>query len=117
MYTFENRGLYLLVEITDPVKVKELVSAIQQMAEYCQRENLNKILMDARPVHKVLSIHDRYTVGVTIAKVIGSKAAVALVARGELINRVTEDVAVNRYGKLKVFSDIDEAMEWLGLGK
>ena len=117
MYTFENRGTYLFVEVTDPVNIKELVSAIQGMADYCQHENLNKILIDARPVHERLSVLDRYTVGVNIAKVIGSKTALALVAREELINHVTENAAVNRYGKLKVFSDMDKAMAWLELGE
>src|SRR4030095_915061 len=101
----------------DPVTAKVIVSAIQEMADYCQSENLNKVLVDARTVHEEISIIDRYTLGVNVAKVIGSKITLAIVAQDDLINHVAENVAVNRYGKLKVFSDMDKATEWLGIGE
>jgi len=117
LYTFENRGTYLLVEITEPISVKLLLSAIQEMADFCQRENLNKVLIDMRTVQEEISIIDRYTLGVNVAKVLGSKITIALVAPDALITRVAENAAVNRYGKLKVFSEIQKALEWLGVGE
>jgi hypothetical protein len=117
LYTFENRGTYLLVEITEPISVKLLLSAIQEMADFCQRENLNKVLIDMRTVQEEISIIDRYTLGVNVAKVLGSKITIAVVAPDALITRVAENAAVNRYGKLKVFSDIQKALEWLGVGE
>ena len=117
MYTFENRGTYLLVEITEPISVKLLISVIQEMADFCQRENLNKVLIDMRTVQEEISIIDRYTLGVNVAKVMGSKITIAVVAPDALITRVAENAAVNRYGKLKVFSEIQKALEWLGVGE
>jgi len=117
LYTFENRGTYLLVEITEPISVKLLLSAIQEMADFCQRENLNKVLIDMRTVQEEISIIDRYTLGVNVAKVMGSKITIAVVAPDALITRVAENAAVNRYGKLKVFSEIQKALEWLGVGE
>lgn len=117
MHTFENRGDYLFVEITEPITVKVLISAIQEMADFCQREKLNKVLVDMRTVHEAISIIDRYTLGVNVAKVIGSKITIAVVAPDAMITRVAENAAVNRYGKLKAFSDMEKALEWLGVGE
>jgi len=117
LHTFENRGTHLFVEITEPIAVKVLVSAIQEMADFCQRENLDKVLIDMRTVREAISIIDRYTLGVNVAKVIGSKISIAVVAPEALITRVAENAAVNRYGKLKAFSDMEKALEWLGIGE
>jgi hypothetical protein len=62
-----------------------------------------------------ISTLDRYQMGVTVAQVIGPKIKVAVVAQTALVTYVAETAAVNRYGKMKVFSDMDKAMLWLGV--
>lgn len=117
MPVFENRGGYLVVEVTEPYSLKMMKSVIQQIADTCGEEDLDKVLVDLRTIDETISIMDRYEIGVRVAKIIGPKIKVAGVAQKALINRMAETVTVNRYGKLKVFSDMEEAMEWLGVGE
>jgi hypothetical protein len=65
----------------------------------------------------MLSTFDRYRAGIYVASIIGPKIKVAVVAQAALITRMAETVAVNRYGKLKVCTDMDQAIDWLGVGK
>lgn len=48
------------------------------------------------------------------ARIIGPKIKVAAIARRSFINYMTKAVAVNRGGNLKVFSEMEPAMKWLG---
>ena len=117
MHTCENRGSHLFVGITEPFSVEIILSTlIQEVADTCQSENLDKVLVDMSPVHNAsISILDRYQMGVKVARVLGPKIKVAVVAQTALVNYVAETAAVNRYGKMKVFSDMAQAMKWLGV--
>src|SRR5262245_28279398 len=117
MYTCEIRDNHLFVEITEPFVVKMVLSTIQEIADTCKNENLDKVLVDMRAAHEPISTIDRYTLGVKVANVLGPKIKVAVVAHKDILNHVAENVAVNRYGKLKGFFDIAEATDWLGIGK
>jgi hypothetical protein len=115
MHSFENRGSYLYVEVTEPLEITAAV--FQEVADACRSQDLNKVLVDLRAVRALLSTFDRYKAGIYVASIIGPKIRVAVLAQTSLINYVTETVAVNRYGKLKVSADLEEAMAWLGMGK
>ena len=101
--------------MTGPYSLKMILSAIQQGMDICQGENLTKVLFDLRAIQENVSTMDRYDMGVEVAKVIGSKIKVAAVAQSHLINHLAENVAINRGGNLRAFSDIEKAMEWLGV--
>ena len=115
MHTCENRGSHLFVEVTDPLMITAAV--FQDIADVCRNQNLNKVLMDLRTVRTTLSTFDRYKAGLYVASIIGPSIKVAVVAQAALITHMAETVAVNRYGKLKVCSEVGQAMDWLGLGK
>jgi hypothetical protein len=56
---------------------------------------------------------DRYETGILMAKVWGNKIKVAAVAKKSLINYLTENAAINRGARFKVFSEMNPALEWL----
>ena len=115
MHSCENRGNYLYVEVTESLVITAAV--FQDIADTCRSQNLDKVLMDLRMVCTTLSTFDRYRAGVYVASIFGPKIKVAVVAQAALITRMAETVAVNRHGKLKVCTDMDQAMDWLGVGK
>ena len=115
MHTCEIRNDHLFVRVTDPVFVTP--SDFQELGDLCRREHLNKILIDMRAVHGKLSTFERYQAGLYVATPIGPKIKVAAVAQTELITYVAETVAVNRYGKLKACSEMEQALAWLGVKK
>ena len=115
MHSCENRGSYLYVEITEPLVITAAI--FQDIADTCWSQNLHKVLMDLRTVHTTIRTFDRYKAGIYFASLIGPTIKAAVVVPISLINYVAETVAVNRYGKLKVSADVEEAMNWLGIGK
>ena len=113
MSTCQNKGNYLFVEVSEPYSLKLFLSTIHEVADHCQKENLNKVLMDIRKMEGNPSVFDRYQVDIEIAKVWGSRIKAVVLARPDMINGVTENTAVNRRVKLQAVSDMASALKWL----
>jgi len=117
MPIFENRGSYLFVKVIEPYSLKLTLSLLQEFAERCKQEQLDKALVDGLILEGPISIWDRYQVGEEFVRVVGPTIKVALVAKPTLINLTMENVIVNRTGKLRVFDEMDSALKWLGVGE
>lgn len=115
MFTCQNKGDYLLVEISGPYSLEMLMSAVHEVADQCRKESLNKVLIDLRNMDGDPSILDRYQIGVEIASIWGPRYKVAVIARTEIVNKMTENTAVNRGAKFMVTPDANRALEWLGI--
>lgn len=113
MPTYENRGTYLLVEKFDKYSLKSLLSCIQNIKEECELESLNKALVDISKMQGNVSILDRFQLGKEIAKVLGHKIKLAVVSNANHINYLGENSAVNRGARMKMFTDVKNAIEWL----
>ena len=113
MPIFENRGSYLFVKITEPYSLKLTFSFLQEFADACNRENLEKALIDMLALEDHVSIWDRYQIGEEYVRVVGPKIRVAVVARRNLIDLRTENVVVNRSGRIKMFYEMESALKWL----
>lgn len=113
MPIFENRGGYLFVKINEPYSLKGTFAFLQEFAETCNREHLEKALIDVLILEDHISIWDRYQIGEEYVKVVGSKIRVAVVARRNLIDLTMENVVVNRTGRIKVFHETESALKWL----
>ena len=113
MSIFENRGSYLFVKITEPYSLKLAFSILREIADVCNRDHLEKALIDMLAFEGPISIWDRYQIGEEYIRVIGSKIKVAVVARRDLIDLTMENVVVNRGGRAKAFQEIEPALKWL----
>jgi hypothetical protein len=58
---------------------------------------------------------ERFELAMQAVKLFQNKGKYALVYRKEEINRFAENVGVNRGLNARIFSDMDEAMQWLGV--
>jgi hypothetical protein len=117
MPIFENRGSYLFVKVIEPYSLKLALALLQEFSERCKQEHLDKALVDGLMLEGPISIWDRYQVGEEFVRVVGPTIKVALVAKPDLINLTMENVVVNRIGRLKVFDEMESALEWLGVGE
>ena len=115
MATCINRGNYLFVENPEPFSFKRALATIQEISEHCKRDSLDKVLFDMRNFYGHISIPDRYEIGKEIAKVFGPKIQVAVVANFNVINYLMENSAVNRGARVKIFFEMEKALEWLGV--
>ncbi|MFN8388112.1 MAG: hypothetical protein U0X92_17080 [Anaerolineales bacterium] len=80
MPTFQNKGKYLLVEITEPYSVKMITSAIHEVTAFCTAHNLNKALVDLRSI-LTRRILERHLLGIELAKAWGRRIQVAVILR------------------------------------
>ena len=113
MPIFENRGGYLFVKINEPYSLKGTFAFLQEFANICNREDVEKALIDILILDERVSIWDRYQIGEEYVRVVGSKIRVAIVVKRELIDLTTENVVVNRTGRIKVFHEMESALKWL----
>ena len=113
MPIFENRGSYLFIKITEPYSLKWAFFFLREFADACNREHLEKALIDGLNLEGPISIWDRYQVGEEFARVVGPKIKVGLVVKPDLIDLTMENVVVNRSGRIKVFHEIESALKWL----
>ena len=113
MSTCQNKGDYLFIEVSEPCSLDLLISTIHDVSAHCRKENLNKVLVDLRKMEGNPNIFDRYRLGIEIARVWGAKIKVAIIARPGMINRMTENTAVNRGAKLMAAFDEEAALTWL----
>jgi hypothetical protein len=105
----------LQVNTVGPYSLELDLSTIREIAEICSCDNPDKVLVDLRKINTNISIMDRYDIGVEVSSVMRPEIRVAAVTRLNLINYMGETVATNRGAKLKVFSKIEKALEWLGV--
>ena len=115
MITYTNQGNYLLIEVNEAYSFMLAKKLVHQIVAYGKKENLNKILLDLRNMDGDFKIMDRYEIGVEVAKVWGKDVQVASLAKESEINFLVENVAVNRGAKLRVFSILEPALEWLNV--
>lgn len=115
MPTYQNKGSYLFVEIGEAHSFEVFQELVHEVARRCEREKLNKVLIDATKVDLKVGILQRFQLGLEIAQAWDSKFAVACVARPEIVNRTAENTAVNRGARIRAFLTMDEAIKWLNI--
>jgi hypothetical protein len=113
MPIYENRGSYLFVRAAEPYSLKLNFSFLREFAEICNREHLEKALVDVSILEGPICIWDRYQIGEEYVRVMGPKIKVAVVAKRDLIDLTTENVVVNRTGRIKVFHEMESALKWV----
>lgn len=90
-------------------EIEEILTAIKKLSEENNRTN---ILVDAVNLPDVTDM-EKYYIGSMGAAMYRGKIKVALLRKQEHINKFTQNVAVNRGGRLFISSDEQEALRWL----
>jgi hypothetical protein len=112
---FEELIGYLAVSFTGAGTVEEAWKQFESIVEHCERTNKNKLLLDFTEAQAEISHVDRYFFG-SEARIFARYASkVATVGRPEQLDhrRFGETVAKNRWVDLRVFTNIEDAKEWL----
>jgi len=88
---------------------------IDAMVEACSQVQISKALLDCRNMTGEIQIFSSFMVAEYGVKMIGIISKTTLVVREDqmLHGNFVENVAVNRGVNLKIFTDADEAIDWL----
>jgi len=113
MANFEIKGDYVLMTPDGPYDLKVYREALQEVAEFCRRNGLKKVLADISMRTDTIPVIDRFQLGIEMAKILGHRIKMAILAPPATIDRLGENSAVNRGGRVFVTSRLDQALEWL----
>ena len=111
----ENKGDYLYVEHTEPYELNSFIALMKEVAEACREQNIHKVLVDVRGMTGKIKAMERFRLGQVGAETFSGLAQVGIAYRKEEINWFAETVGVNRGAHVRIFGEIEEAMEWLGI--
>lgn len=113
-YQIENKGSFWLVDFEpcslEHAIIEEILQTVRQSAE---QTGIYKLLFDARNIYPPPSDSERYQLGVSAARILGFAIKTAIIYQPEYINRLLENVAVNRGANLCALPSYQEGLTWL----
>jgi hypothetical protein len=88
-------------------------NAFQPLIDDCSKRGCKKALVDARDLQIDLGTMGLFRTAEDAAFLTRIGLRVALVAREDMLDRFFDDVAYNRGGLIRVFTDVSAARSWL----
>jgi hypothetical protein len=87
--------------------------AVKEAADFCRQNGLGKILADIKSSGVSMPVVDKFDLGIEIANILGSRIQMAILAPASLIDKLGENTAINRGGRVFVTSSRKQALAWL----
>lgn len=114
-FSLENREGYLLFIISGVYsKGDNFLSVPEVILKECQTIGKNKALLNIQSLGlKGFTDMDRFHFGARIAETLRGKVKLSAVCHEDIVSRFAETVAKNRGAQFAVFTDFNQAEEWL----
>ncbi len=113
MPIIERRNGYVYVEYAKPFNFEKFITISKQVVKICVAEHYQKLLVNISQMTGKVKPLERFEIGVQGALIFRNKVKIAMLYRAEEIDRFAETVSVNRGLSARIFSEMDQAMEWL----
>lgn len=110
---FVLKETHIAAVVTGQWTTDRAKDGIEFIAEEARKHKVTRILIDLFKLTPPKGEMTRFYTGVHMAELWRYPLRVALIAPAEKYNRFAENVAVNRGANIKVFTDEQEAMNWL----
>ena len=108
---------FLFVKVKGNRSIETIMDSTKQIVEKCNKKKCSKVLVDVRNFNNRINFSDIFNlVSKDLPDIINHKIKkVAIVdVDGHNFNKeFFENVAVNRGHNVKIFTDINNAMDWL----
>lgn len=113
-YVLEKKNNFLFVTLTGEYDRHEFMSYGKTLMDHCKKEEVFKVLVNALGVTGTnLSVMERFVIGESVAALFPPTVKLAVAWPEEFMTRFAETVAVNRGSFLAVFTNVEEAEQWL----
>jgi hypothetical protein len=111
----EEKPGYLKARFIDAGEPKEVERQFKSLAEKCKSSKKNKLLLDFTEVPLDIPLVDIYELGKMTLVFAQYACKVSAVCKPERHDSqcFLETVAQNRWVELRVFTNVDDAIEWL----
>ena len=117
MKLIEGRNGYLYVEYSEPYQFNKLIDLMKEVLVVCETESYQKFLVKTSAMNVNVAPMERFELELTGVSLFPFKGKYAIVYRKEEINRFAENVGANRGLNALMFSDMDDALKWLGVNE
>ncbi|MCB9637308.1 MAG: STAS/SEC14 domain-containing protein [Myxococcales bacterium] len=120
-FQYEDRSGYLYARFEGRFEPTVVRDFLQGLAEEIRAKEMYRVLCDIRDVEGVevglIPLSSRFDLGEFAASILPKKTAFALLTdKGHIFSdRFGEDVMVNRGVNFRVFSELQDALSWLGV--
>ena len=115
MKTIEQRDGYIYVQYDEEYSFDVFISISKQVFDLCQKENYKRVLVNVTNMPGKVRTFQRFEIGVQGSLIFRNLIKVAVLYRKEEIDWFAETVSKNRGLNAKIFSQMDEALKWLGV--
>jgi hypothetical protein len=108
---------YLFIKVKGERTVDSIKEVTKKIAEKCSKQKCMKVLIDVREFTERINFSDIFDLvardlpNITKNKI--NKAAIVDIEGHNFNKEFFENVAVNRGHNVKIFTDINDAMDWL----
>lgn len=111
--TVRRLPTFTSVTVTGPASLDAFVALITGMADETRRRGDRRVLVDLLGVQGELKFTDHFQMGTQAAQHLRHLDKLASVVPPERITHTSEKVAVKQGFQLRVFTSLDEAVQWL----
>jgi hypothetical protein len=113
----EHKPKYLHVEVAGAFDFQRAKDFFDTIVAECTKRKQSKVLIDGRKMEGELSVVNRYELGKYLARARTQAIRFAIVGTEEVLlsDRFLETVASNLGAIALVTTDIDKALQWLGV--
>jgi len=105
---------FTLVTISGEAVLDAFGELIVRVGEISRQRNDRRMLVDLRSVQGALAFTEQFRLGQIVAAELRHLQKLASVVPKDRITRTSEKVALSMGMQLRVFTDMDEAAQWLG---
>ena len=112
---FEKKEDYIHFKLFGKYNDSEDFNKIKDLCEIPKQHGYSNILVDVRDLNYILDIFKRFELSKYWAKLSSDSGFIktAILGIDEKMDRFSEDVICNRGGSFKLFTDENEAVNWL----
>src|SRR5215510_2164607 len=120
LHSMEVQGALLLVVVNGELSFNAAWDVLKQTYDTALEKQVNLILVDSLAVEGRLTTFEKYRLGTETVTYFRSRLMqprIACVGKPPSVDGFAVLVAKNRWVAAEMFSDRDEALNWLGLAK
>ncbi|RYG13680.1 MAG: STAS/SEC14 domain-containing protein [Burkholderiales bacterium] len=104
---------FVLVEVSGPASMSELATLIATMSEQTKAAGDKRAVVDLQGVVGTLSFTDHFQIGHYVSRQMRHLERLASIVPPDKITRTSEKVATSMGMNLRVFTRLEDALNWI----
>ena len=117
--SYKHEPNYLHVQVTGIRTIENIIAMLKDYHAVSDKHGYSKVVLDVRGMTGKLGVFNAYKLGKKNVQEFSQpgqlKVSIIDLEENRELSEFMENVVVNAGFNVRIFSDVDEAMEWLGV--